>query len=201
MIKCAHCKGRHVTVAEVKACSQGALTVRPKGDDLWDGMTTVKPANLDEQRTFQMVAAANQKALRDFSANQTGRTGGNKNGMPVREVTMGEQMARGYAPFPRVAKGYYALETDDGIKFYKVDRPTEGKWAGYTFLSAQASDDFWPIKNRDQKRAILESIAADPAEAGARYGREIGRCWKCHRTLTDATSRANGIGPDCANKV
>lgn len=199
MIKCAHCKGRHVTVAEVRACSQGALTVRTKpAEDLWAGMTTIKPANLDEQRTLQMVASANQKALKDFG---TGRTGGNKNGMPVREVTRGEQMQNGYAPFPKVAKGYYAIEVDGVLKFYRVDRPTEGKWAGYTFLSVQASDDFWPIKNRDQKRAILELIAADPKAAGARYGREIGRCYRCHRTLTDATSRANGIGPDCAGKA
>lgn len=200
MIKCAHCKGRHVTVAEVKACSQGALTVRPKAEDLWVGMQTVKPTNLDEQRTFQMAlqiaSARNQGMLRGFS-------GGNKNGnpVPVREDTKGEQMARGYAPFPKVAKGYYAVEVDGVLKFYRVDRPTEGKWAGYTFLSVQASDDFWPIKNRDQKRAILELIEADPKAAGARYGQEIGRCWKCHRTLTDATSRANGIGPDCANKA
>jgi hypothetical protein len=46
----------------------------------------------------------------------------------------------------------------------------------------------------DALRAILD---AGTNNAGARYGQAIGRCWKCHRHLTDETSRSLGIGPDC----
>lgn len=101
---------------------------------------------------------------------------------------------------PVVAEGRYALETPDGAKFYKVSRPTEGKWAGYTFLDAQASDEFWPIKAVASKVAILTAIAADP-DALARYGRLLGVCGVCGRTLTDAESRAKGIGPVCEGKA
>lgn len=101
---------------------------------------------------------------------------------------------------PVVAEGRYAIETPDGVKFYKVSRPTEGRWAGYTFLDAQASDDFWPIKAVASKVAILSAIAADP-DALARYGRLLGVCGVCGRTLTDEESRANGIGPVCAGKA
>jgi hypothetical protein len=50
---------------------------------------------------------------------------------------------------------------------------------------------------------VLERIACtdDVAGALAAYGREIGRCGRCHRTLTDEDSRAAGLGPDCASKM
>lgn len=100
---------------------------------------------------------------------------------------------------PVVAEGRYAIQTPDGVKFYKVSRPTEGRWAGYTFLDAQASDEFWPVKAVASKVAILSAIAADP-DALARYGRLLGVCGVCGRTLTDEASRAKGIGPVCEGR-
>jgi hypothetical protein len=132
-----------------------------------------RPRNLDEQRTLQQY------------------TGGNKQS-PVTRTTTG---------FPDVPEGHYALEIDGAVKFYKVDKPTEARWAGWVFLSAQASDDLHPIKNREHKERILRAIAEDVEGAMTRYGQEIGRCGKCHRTLTDETSRAYGIGPDCRGKL
>lgn len=105
------------------------------------------------------------------------------------------------AEAPEVPEGRYAIEVDGVVKFYKVDRPTEGKWAGYVFVKVQASDDTFPIRNREAKAAILATIAKDPKEAMLRYGREIGACGHCGRTLTDEASRARGIGPICAGKV
>lgn len=51
--------------------------------------------------------------------------------------------------------------------------------------------------------AVLERLALtdDIPGALAAYGREIGRCGRCHRTLTDQDSRAAGLGPDCASKI
>jgi hypothetical protein len=107
---------------------------------------------------------------------------------------------------PEVPAGYYALEVPGGeetdgepvLRFYRVDRPTEGKWAGYTFVKVQASDEFYPVRGHG-RTAILTLIAADIEEAGARYGREIGKCWRCHRTLT-SDWRNRGIGPECSKK-
>lgn len=99
-----------------------------------------------------------------------------------------------------VPAGRYAVENSDGdLRFYKVDTPTEGRWAGHVFVAVQASDDMHPVRGR-AKGAVLAKIADDPAEASARYGREIGRCGLCGRTLTDEDSRARGIGPVCADK-
>ena len=99
-----------------------------------------------------------------------------------------------------VPAGRYALRTEDGVKFYRLDRPTEGRWAGWTFLKVQASDDLFPIKNPNEKARIIAAIAEDVLGAERLYGMELGKCSRCGRTLTDETSRAYGIGPDCRNK-
>lgn len=103
---------------------------------------------------------------------------------------------------PDVRQGRYAIVAADGtVKFYKVDRPTEGRWAGRTFVKVQASDEWHPVRERHARSAILAAIAADPEGAMRRYGLELGRCGNCGRTLTDETSRAMGIGPDCAQAL
>jgi hypothetical protein len=97
-----------------------------------------------------------------------------------------------------VAAGRYAVADDDGaLKFYVVDCPTEGRWAGYTFVKVQASDDLYPVRNDLQRARIIAAIAIDPQAAGRLYGQHIGKCCRCGRTLTDEASRAAGIGPVC----
>lgn len=99
-----------------------------------------------------------------------------------------------------VPAGRYALRTDGVVKFYRLDRPTEGRWAGYVFLKLQASDDLWSIRNHTERDRILAEIAKDVLAAERLYGVELGKCSRCGRTLTDETSRAYGIGPDCRTK-
>jgi hypothetical protein len=103
--------------------------------------------------------------------------------------------------WPDVPAGRYAVKNQqDVLQFYTVDRPKEGKWAGYTFLSVWASDEKHPIRNSETKLLILQRIAEDPKAAAERFGQEIGACGICGRTLTDETSRAIGIGPVCREK-
>ena len=106
------------------------------------------------------------------------------------------------APTVVVPEGRYALREDDGtVKFYRVEHgKAGGKWAGYVFVSAQASDDLYPIRNRDSRNAILTAIGADPQAAVALYGQELGVCGRCGLTLT-SEYRKLGIGPVCINKA
>lgn len=103
--------------------------------------------------------------------------------------------------FPDVPAGRYALDTPNGVRFYVVDRPTKGKWSGYTFVNVLASDQRWPVRDKRERMRILSEIEADPRAASIRYGHEIGRCGICNRTLTDEQSRAAGIGPVCAGRM
>lgn len=103
---------------------------------------------------------------------------------------------------PDVPNGRYAVTEGDGIlRFYRVNTPSEGRWAGRTFVEIQASDELHPLKDRLRKLAVLTLIAQDPKAAMLRYGQEIGSCGHCGRTLTNETSRQYGIGPICRAKM
>lgn len=101
-----------------------------------------------------------------------------------------------------VPEGRYALVTGDGgIRFYKVDCPTTGRWAGYVFVKAMAGGESYPVRDRNFREEILYAIKQDVRGAALLYGREIGSCGICGRTLTDENSRQAGIGPVCAKKM
>lgn len=98
----------------------------------------------------------------------------------------------------QVADGRYAVEENGELHFFKV---TNGRKAGFVFLDIQASDDWHSIRNVTRIRSVLALIAADPKAAMVRYGKELGQCGRCGRTLTDPNSRAKGIGPDCEGQA
>jgi hypothetical protein len=105
--------------------------------------------------------------------------------------------------WPTIPAGRYAVaDSIDGVlKFYQIDKPKEGRWQGFTFLKVFASDTTYPIKDYARKTQLLNLIAKNPTEAMKRYGQEIGTCGCCGRQLTDAESRAYGIGPICRVKL
>lgn len=102
------------------------------------------------------------------------------------------------APVP---DGYYAIDGTGSqpVDFYRVNTPTSGWWSGYTFVSqVVGGQGDHPVRDRNRRANIIRSIQkATPSAAAERYGQEIGRCGICNRTLTDETSRAIGVGPDC----
>lgn len=109
-------------------------------------------------------------------------------------------------PFP---PGRYAVLADASLPnhvnetvFLKIDAPTEGKWAGYVFVKMQVSDDLINVRSRDLRTTYVNAIINQgPEECMLRYGREIGQCGHCGRTLTNDESREIGIGPVCRGKV
>jgi hypothetical protein len=101
------------------------------------------------------------------------------------------------APMAEVADGRYAVEHEGVLKFFKVKN---GSRPGFVFLDVQASDDWHAIRNVTRIREIVALIAVDADEASLRYGREIGQCGDCGRTLTTEESRARGRGPVCDAK-
>jgi hypothetical protein len=102
-----------------------------------------------------------------------------------------------------IIAGRYAVNNAEGIlRFYTVDRPTQGRWAGWVFVKVWASDEKHPIKGFDARLAVLKEIAEVGAlEAMKRFGQEIGSCAICGRTLTDEESRRIGIGPICLGNM
>lgn len=94
-----------------------------------------------------------------------------------------------------VETGRYAIPGEDGaLRFYSVKRDTEkvAMW-----VDVWASDARYPIRAIPQRIEILKEIKKDPIKAMETFGKEIGRCGRCGRTLTKEDSRDWGIGPDC----
>lgn len=91
----------------------------------------------------------------------------------------------------------------------KIDRPRDGKWAGYVFVK-DAAEYGTGRKYGSQRpggfyngdvRAELEAILADRDGALAAYGQLVGSCGACGRTLEDETSLRFGVGPRCRAKL
>lgn len=92
---------------------------------------------------------------------------------------------------------YYAIDFEGQLRFFRVKA---GYRPGTYYVDEQASDELYPVRSVNRRAGILTVIAKDPASAMQAYGSQIGRCGRCHRTLTDPVSRQLGIGPDCRSK-
>lgn len=104
------------------------------------------------------------------------------------------------AAFQDIPNGYYAVADagSDDIHYFRISRFRDGGIK----VQEQASDQLHPVRRGSRCTAILTTIQhVGPANASALYGQTIGRCGRCNRTLTDAVSRARGIGPDCWDKM
>lgn len=95
---------------------------------------------------------------------------------------------------------HYALHVGSDVKFYRVRRPSTGKYAGRTYIDLEVSDETIRMPWKESASA-LDRIAADPMAAAVLYGQETKRCAICHRRLTQQESRERGIGPKCLAKV
>jgi len=107
-----------------------------------------------------------------------------------------------------VPDGMYAVPNGETRLKVKIQRGT-GKWEGYIFVSdgaeygqrqrygMQKPGAYGYVGRIDD--AVI-SIVKNPAAASAAYGRLVGRCGICGRTLEDEESVARGIGPVCAGK-
>lgn len=106
-----------------------------------------------------------------------------------------------YAHRASIREGRYAVVVDGTLGFFKVDRPTEGRWAGKIFVKQYASDELHAVRDLGRKNRIIDAILEDPQAAMLKFGTEIGSCGHCGRTLTNAESRAAGIGPVCRGRM
>jgi len=218
-IKCGGCKGYHPTLAEVKAC---CLSGQPTFDNFQQAadfeaqraaiISTGNAASerqmafietLLEERDHDLkgavdilkaeaaknkkVASALIKQLLSYDKASSAKTYGGP--------------ATGKLNFPDVPEGHYAVASETGnndLDFFRVDRPTEGKWAGRTFVKrvVGGKPDFG-VRGEAAVKVCERIVAAGVREAALLYGQEIGRCCRCNRHLTDEDSRAFGMGPDC----
>lgn len=223
-IACGTCHDRHATIAEVRACSQNQLPfldlnvpcehahTRPCSKDdqrplcvecgeILDAPVKDEPLASQRQVDFMLnleVQKLSPEQRHDYAAleamKKVAATARISHLLSLpRLVAAPEEQ-----PMPDVPAGRYAV--GEPARFYRVDRPTEGRWAGYVFVKVQASDELHPVP-KHMRNSVLADIAKDPQAAMLRYGKEIGKCGHCGRTLTNDDSIQRGIGPICAARM
>lgn len=151
---------------------------------------------------------ANMHAALDFQLDTGRMTRKDLSGWIDRLKTFPDASPQRTAVVPHLTKvievpaGRYALRTPQNkneISFYKIDKPTEGKWAGRTFVSQLIGPERQPIRGSGAALIVSEIAKAGIKESMLLYGKEIGRCGHCGRRLTNDLSREIGIGPICRN--
>lgn len=184
MAKCGNCKAPSATVTHIRQCYQSRYAGRTaqrysfsQGESYPASATSV--ATID--RPSQPVA-------------QPGAAWGIVN-------ELRKQVTQYLAPKPSGDRvGYFAINVVDGlggapVKFYRVKAK-----GGRVYVDAQASDEYHALRSPGSLKMVLSAILADPKRAAGRYADELGRCYRCGRTLTDDTSRSVGMGPECRSK-
>jgi uncharacterized protein DUF6011 len=183
-----------------RAGSRGSLTTTTVGvaaPDRASGKQTALIERLVAERALPVEHAAWVAQVL-----ATGLTGHQASAIIDRLLALPMRATAAPADMPEVPAGRYAVPNADGeLRFYVVDRPgDDSRWAGRTFLSVLASNEKHAVRGT-AARSILATIAEDAEGAMLRYGQEVGRCGHCNRLLTDADSRARGIGPICAGRM
>ena len=228
-IKCGGCKGYHESLEIVKACCLGE-EVDPALDLAYDAegayyedqssfqaqraAARQEPPATERQRAFLHTLAAERPAWADVNNvhsdvidRMTKQQASSfiKQALEVPKENAGKP-SPGKALFvTNVPEGHYAVDSETGnndLDFFRVDRPTEGKWEGYTFVKrVVGGHPDYRIHGKEAQAVLCRIEEAGVKEAALRYGKEIGRCCKCNRHLTDETSREFGMGPDCRSQV
>lgn len=96
---------------------------------------------------------------------------------------------------------------DENHKISLSPAPDNGVNAGSVYIKVNDEyrgkinrDGQW-IVNGERDESLVQKVSEfsmSPGETARKYGFKTGTCCVCGRTLTDKTSIAHGIGPDCA---
>jgi hypothetical protein len=213
-IKCGHCKKSHPTVADVKACSarQTHSGLSPKQvaylHDLLDHFGIELIDATPETISFQDGQPIMSKLV-DARRNQAT---GNSFELPpgtrhLAHPSRGKPRERSATmrALPDVPEGHYAIPSRTGnndYEFFRVDRPTEGAWAGRTYVKTViGGHPEYNVRGLKNIRGVLEAIVDFGIDkAGLLYGQELQQCRHCNRELTKYASRILSAGRHCCDK-
>jgi hypothetical protein len=218
-MKCGKCHEDHETVAQVRACYGGAaigqhvpLTTVHDGKD---GQYELLQRLMEERdmppldpydEIKDKISKSEASALISHLIND------------VKKPVAPKQVKEGGAAKLDVPAGYYATPSITGnndLDFWHVQRLTEGKWAGYTFVRRVLGGHQDQNLPRDSKKKVKSKKIARVTQTAALeaivkfgiekshllFGTELKFCRECGIHLTDEVSRNEGIGPVCKDNV
>lgn len=223
MIKCGRCSTRggakyHETVADVRKCFNGEPVsstqgTMPAAKRLTEAQVAYARKLLDQlgavytgsQPMEELGRATDGRVLLDglVKARQD-KSAGRAYVLPPMTAQSSKPAADTTARtvVPEVTAGYYATDSLTGAQdtdfWFVTVVEREDKWFGFRVVSRVIGGRS-PVRVKGSTRvAALKAIAkAGEREAQLRFAKELGRCYKCGKHLTDETSRELGIGPVC----
>lgn len=194
-ITCAK-KHTHDSVAAVRACQFGDQQVPGLPGVTYDQVAAAYSDTGAEPKNYTYGDARRDANLAAATGTANPRYAGVRAAREEAKKVLA-QLASDHDKF-RVA---VQLDPADKLRFFQLDMPLKGKWAGCLFMKEQASDELHRVRDIVREEAVLRAVIKDAEGALTRYGLELGACGMCGRTLTDEESRARGIGPICADKL
>jgi hypothetical protein len=186
--------GRMV-LANLKRCPDRSET-QPAGDGPWTTRT-------GKQLTAAEVSGYAAEAERGYNVKPDSR-----------EVSRGPVATERRNPppmsaFAKMSEGYYATRSMTGnndLDFWRIDKPSKGRWAGYTFVKrivgggTDSEMQSFQLSNIQQRLACQAIMDMGPDESQTLFAAEMTRCIDCGRMLTDKISRDERRGPQCRAK-
>lgn len=194
-IRCGNCRDSHETVAAVRACYGQPVRNEQEG-------ATAKQLTFIGTLLTERAMTVNKDLLVGLSKREASDmiTSLIATPKPVAPTQVREASAKIEVP-----AGYYATPSATGnndLDFWRVDRPEDGKWQGYVFVKRILGGHEPRRISRPEQNKALEAIEDfGIQQAAEKFGQELGRCYRCGRSLTDETSRSLGIGPDCRSRA
>ena len=219
MPRCGNCKQSHPTAQDVKDCYAGKqVLVKPTGQS--EFIPGPMPAFATDPATEKQVAYA-LSLIDQHNTDSLGVTTDWRIAETMMDVMDHKSVSKSEVsdlinalklcplkpqPGDDVPEGKYAVENNEGIiQFWEIDKPTQGKWAGRTFINMLVgSPGSWRTLRqtpRVTRNEAMEKIKADPAGAARLFGIKTRTCGRCSSPLSNIRSRAAGYGHHCANLV
>lgn len=196
-MRCGNCHQDHETVAQVRSCYGVQLGMsKAESQEAHSESATQKQLEFIARLEQERGLSPHQGILTKHEASDliSGLLAMPKSVAPVQV----QKTADSYRDIPA---GHYAVPSLTGnndLDFFRVDKPTEGQWAGYIFVKRVIGGRPDNRVTKTTKFQALNAIRqASPAAAAMLYARELGRCSICNRHLTDEISRRVGKGPEC----
>jgi len=213
-IRCGSCKGRHPSVADVRACYGNGTPAAPIYAEV---VAVVQDFNANLVANPQTLSGTDDAHECPICERFCLTPGDHRTICPLYDKSLdsGRRSADGdpsgygdpqpaKADAKAVPAGYYATKSRTGnndLDFWLV-QDGKGKWSGYKFVKRILGGHAPQYMRKQEQWFALNRIAESGIEAGNKlFAAELGRCYKCGKDLTDETSRALGIGPTCRAKA
>lgn len=211
-ILCGSCKQYHGSVADVKACyAQRNQQPQPVAAVPAPGVLPATEKQLDlirklcQERISGWTPQGVEHALKRVSVDRKAASAEITrllNAPRSSAAQGGSSTASSEVSAEQLPAGRYAVHGEKQIRFFAVDRPESGYYAGRVFVDELFGSPGAFRKERRSDAMLLLLVEREGGVAVSRklFADETEHCYHCGSPLTKPLSRQRGVGPHCFAK-